>query len=147
MHCEVPPPLRRGPKHGGRLLMDFIRRGQATIVFALLAIVAASATGGASAAGVTAADPSDVVLVLDFSGSILDDKSTRTKFANALDAIAGRIEETADILQTGEATVSILWFATRAADFPKCTGLNLKDDLAAVIHLSDCLRSVGNAFG
>ena len=40
-------------------------------------------------------DASDIVLVLDFSGSILDDETIRTDFAEALDGIAARVDETA----------------------------------------------------
>ena len=48
------------------------------------------------------ADPSDVVVALDFSSSILNDKPNRTQFANALDDIADRVEVIRDDLVNGE---------------------------------------------
>ena len=55
---------------------------------ALLAAALASALPVASIAGPVAAandDASDIVLDLDFSGSILEDRAIRTDFADALD--------------------------------------------------------------
>ena len=43
---------------------------------------------GSSVLAATPADRSDVVLILDFSASILDDKANRDRFAAALDRIA-----------------------------------------------------------
>jgi Fibronectin type III domain len=100
--------------------------------------------GTAGAAGNN--DPSDIVLVLDFSGSILVDKAIRRDFADALDGIAARVEETSVILTAGDATVSILRFATKAADLPDCTGLQLRQNADAVAKLADCLRRVAAAY-
>jgi hypothetical protein len=91
-------------------------------------------------------DPSDIVLVLDFSGSILEDKAVRTDFADALDGIAARVEETADTLTAGDATVSIVRFATKAADLADCTGLRLRQNQQAVADLAGCLRRVAAAY-
>ena len=41
------------------------------------------------------ADKAEVVLVLDFSSSILDDATTRNQFGAALERIADRVDETA----------------------------------------------------
>ena len=86
------------------------------------------------------AEPSDVVLALDFSSSILSDKPNRTKFANALDDIADRVEVTSDDLVNGNAVISLVPFASRAAGFPGCENLALHADPAAVQKLADCLR-------
>ena len=58
---------------------------------AIVTIVVGALLAGGSLAPVARAvtpDPSDVVLVFDFSASILKDVANRTKFATALDAIA-----------------------------------------------------------
>jgi hypothetical protein len=91
-------------------------------------------------------DPSDIVLVLDFSGSILEDKSIRTDFADALDGIAARVEEISDTLTAGDATVSIVRFATKAADLADCTGLRLRLNAQAVADLAGCLRRVAATY-
>ncbi len=114
---------------------------------ALVAALLATGLASTPAAGAEAAtDPSDIVLVLDFSGSILDDAATRTNFADALDGIAGRVEETAATLVAGDATVSIIRFATRAADVSGCTGLQLRDNPDAVAAFAGCLRDVAATY-
>ena len=104
--------------------------------------------GGSLAPRVVAAtpDPSNVVLVLDFSASILDDATTRNRFAAALRRIADRIDATSADLVAGDATVSIVQFATRAADYPTCVELKLLDNPTTVGKLADCLRSIANAY-
>ena len=62
-------------------------------------------------------DRSEVVLVLDFSASILKDKANRDRFAAALERIADRVDETSSDLIAGDATVSIVQFAAKAADY------------------------------
>ena len=57
-------------------------------------------------------DQSDVVLVLDFSASILDDAANRNRFATALDDIADRIDATSADLVAGDTAVTIVQFAT-----------------------------------
>ena len=91
-------------------------------------------------------DASDIVLVLDFSGSILEDRAVRRDFADALDDIAARVEATAATLSGGDATVSIVRFATKAADLPDCTGLPLRQNEAAVAQLAQCLHRVAAAY-
>jgi hypothetical protein len=112
------------------------------IVGALLCV----AGRASSARAVTPADRSEVVLVLDFSGSILKDKANRDRFAAALDQIADRIDETSSDLVAGDATVSILQFATKAADYSGCVDLSLKDSPRAVARFADCLRNLGKAY-
>ena len=87
-----------------------------------------------------AVDPSDVVLALDYSTSILKDKPVRTKFAGALDEIADRVDATADDLARREITISLVPFGTRARAYPGCERLNLREDPAAVKTLAGCLR-------
>ena len=91
-------------------------------------------------------DASDIVLVLDFSGSILEDKAVRTDFADALDGIAARVQATAGTLAAGDATVSFVRFATKAADLPDCIGLQLRQNEAAVAQLAECLHRVAATY-
>ena len=98
------------------------------------------AIGVTTAIAADPAEPSDVVVALDFSSSILSDKPNRTKFANALDDIADRVEVTSDDLVNGNAVISLVPFASRAAGFPGCENLALHADPAAVQKLADCLR-------
>ena len=85
-----------------------------------------------------AADPSEVVIALDFSSSILDDKANRGRFADALDKIADRVIETKEDLVTGDATVSLIRFASKAAVVKGCHDIHLKADPDAV----DTIRAV-----
>jgi hypothetical protein len=91
-------------------------------------------------------DRSNVVLVLDFSASILQDEANRTKFGAALERIAARVDETAADLTAGDATVSIIQFAAKAADVPNCVDLKLLNSAEAVGRFADCLRSVAGAY-
>jgi hypothetical protein len=118
---------------------------RAAVIAGLLgtAMPVASTLGATAPAG---NDPSDIVLVLDFSGSILEDKAVRTDFADALDGIAARVEETAATLTAGDATVSIVRFATKAQDLANCTGLQLRQNEQAVTALAGCLRRVAAAY-
>jgi hypothetical protein len=91
-------------------------------------------------------DQSDIVLVLDFSASILDDAANRDRFADALERIADRIDATSADLVAGDTTVSIVQFATRAADYPACVDLELLADAAAVARFADCVRGAATAY-
>ena len=91
-------------------------------------------------------DPSDVVLVLDFSASILQDGANRNRFAAALTGIADRVDETSADLVAGDATVSIVRFASHAADVPGCVNLKLLGSPDTVGHFADCLRAVANDY-
>ena len=103
--------------------------------------------GGAPVAAAEAApDRSEVVLVLDFSASILEDATNRRRFAAALDRIADRVDERSADLVAGDTTVSIVQFAARARNTPGCTELELLDDPAAVATFADCLRDVADAY-
>ncbi|MEX1169583.1 MAG: fibronectin type III domain-containing protein [Chloroflexota bacterium] len=87
-----------------------------------------------------APDESDIVLVLDFSASILEDAANRDRFAAALDRIADRIDATSSDLVAGDTTVTLVQFATRAADYPGCVDLGLLGSPATVARFADCLR-------
>jgi len=120
------------------------------IANAVAAIVVAVGVMGAGLASNVAAqttpDRSDVVLVFDFSASILEDATTRNRFGAALERIAARVDETSADLVAGDATVSIVQFATRAADDPGCADLRLLDSAETVAHFADCLRSIAAAY-
>jgi hypothetical protein len=91
-------------------------------------------------------DRSDVVLVLDFSASILQDSTNRNRFGAALERIAARVDEISADLVAGDTTVTIIQFATRAAAYSSCTDLKLLDSPATVAHFADCLRAVAAAY-
>src|SRR5689334_13701118 len=93
-----------------------------------------------------APDSSDVVLVLDFSASILQEPANRNRFGAALERIADRIEETSSDLVAGDTRVTLVQFAAKAIDYPTCTDLKLLGDPAAVTKLGRCLRSVASAY-
>ena len=127
-----------------------MRRGigsRAGAVLAAVAVTMLTVLGGiAPPSARAAADPSDVVLVFDFSASILQDSTNRNRFAAALEGIADRVDAiTADLL-AGDATVSIVEFATKAADYAGCTDLKLLGSPSAVAKLSSCLRSVAGVY-
>jgi hypothetical protein len=127
--------------------MHGLRRSSWLLRFALLAALLAAAVPVAVLPATAASnDPSDIVLVLDLSGSILDNKPVRTAFAGALDGIAARVEETSDTLVKGDATVSIVTFATRATDLPGCSNLQLRRSKPAVTQLAKCLRGVAATY-
>ena len=91
-------------------------------------------------------DQSDVVLVLDFSASILDDPVNRDRFAAALDRIADRVDATSSDLVAGDTTVTLVQFATRAADYPACVDLELIESPETVARFADCLREAAVAY-
>ncbi len=133
--------LRRGPS------IDVMPRVARVLSLAMLVVLLATTLPAAGAVAAEASDDaSDIVLALDFSGSILDDEAIRNDFADALDDIAARVEETGDRLVAGDATVSIVRFATRARNLGDCTGLELRENEAAVAALAGCLRRVAEGY-
>jgi hypothetical protein len=94
----------------------------------------------------TPPDRSEVVLVLDFSASILEDVANRDRFAAALDRIADRVDATSSDLAAGDAIVTIVQFATSAADYPGCIDLKLIESPQTVARFADCLRSAAKAY-
>ena len=123
------------------------RLGSAANAVAAL-VIGIVLVGGGLVSNVAAQTPdrSDVVLVLDFSASILEDSTNRNRFAAALDRIADRVDATSADLIAGDATVSIVRFATRAADYPGCADLHLLGSPATVTRFAGCLRSVAAAY-
>ena len=120
-------------------------RKRAVITTALASLLIGSAPTSIVRAQ-TAPDPSDVVIVLDFSASILDVKADRNRFGAALERIADRVDETSSDLVAGDTTVSIVQFAAKAADYPGCTELKLLGSPEAVAKFARCLRSVAAAY-
>jgi hypothetical protein len=116
---------------------------------AMVTFVVGAALIGSLAPSVRAAaapDRSEVVLVLDFSASILQDASNRNRFGAALERIADRVDATSSDLVAGDATVSIIQFASKAADYPGCADLKLLSSPETVTRLANCLRSVAGAY-
>ena len=91
-------------------------------------------------------DRSDVVLVLDFSASILDEPATRNRFGAALERIADRVEATSADLVAGDTTMTIIQFASKAANYGGCVDLRLLGSPGAVTQFARCLRSVASAY-
>src|SRR5688572_32290331 len=112
-------------------------------------VIGALLIGSGLAPGVnaqTAPDQSDIVLVLDFSASILKEPANRDRFAAALERIADRVDETSAEIVTADVTVTVVQFAAKAADHPGCVELRLFESAPAVAHFADCLRSVAGAY-
>jgi hypothetical protein len=114
----------------------------ATLVVALLLV----AGGLVPTVHAQTPDESDVVLVLDFSASILNDSANRNRFGAALERIAARVDETSADLVAGDATVTIVQFAARAADYQGCADLKLLNSPQTVSRFANCLRSVAAAY-
>ena len=105
-----------------------------------------SGVGLAPSVRAAAPDRSNVVVVLDFSASILNDKANRNRFGAALERIAARVDETSADLVAGDTTVSIVQFAAKAADYAGCADLRLLNSPATVSRFAGCLRSVAGAY-
>lgn len=121
------------------------RTGRAAASILATALLVAGLVPGALAVNVEP-DKAEVVIVLDFSASILDDDASRNRFGAALERIAARVDETSRDLIGGDTTVSIVQFASRAIDYPNCTNLQLRGSPAAVRVFANCLRSVAGAY-
>ena len=126
-----------------------MRRLRSTALVAVMLVAGTLLFGGRLAPtslAQTPADQSDIVLVLDFSASILEDATNRNRFAAALDRIADRIDATSSDLVAGDATVTIVQFATRAATYTGCVELKLLGSPDTVARFADCLRNVAKAY-
>jgi fibronectin type III domain protein len=123
-------------------------RRLATTVRAATSIVLATimVAGGFVPAARAAADPSDVVLEFDFSASILRDAQTRNQFADALDGIASSVRQQSASLVEGDATVSMVQFASKAIDYAGCVDLKLLDSPDAVSVFANCLQKIAAAY-
>jgi hypothetical protein len=119
-----------------------ITRATATLVLATIA-VAGSLVPAARAAE---PDPSDVVLEFDFSASILRNAAVRGQFADALDQLAARVQETSSDLTGGDATISMIQFASRASDYPGCVDLKLLGSPDNVTKFANCLHQLAGDY-
>ena len=149
-HWGFAPPRAVGglpyERNGSLGLLSRLDRRVRTAVTALLAALLIGSAPTTSALAQETPDPSDVVIVLDFSASILNEPTDRNRFAAALDRIADRVDETSADLVAGDTTVSIVQFASKAVDYPRCAELKLLGSPAAVARFSSCLRSVARAY-
>ena len=118
-------------------------RAAATFVVAVMLVCGGLAQ---QVSAQTTPDRSHVVLVVDFSASILEDKANRNRFGAALERIADRVEETSADLVGGDATVTIVQFATLAADQPGCADMKLLGSPETVVRFANCLRAVAGAY-
>ncbi|MEO8438045.1 MAG: hypothetical protein ABI562_06260 [Chloroflexota bacterium] len=148
--------LRRLTHNSGRYILERTgvgmrllgRRARAVVMI----LIGLSVGGGlaptalAPRASAAVPDRSEVVLVFDFSASILNDKANRNRFGAALEGIAARVEATSADLVAGDATVSIVQFAAKAIDYPGCAELRLIDSPQTVTTFAGCLRSLAGAY-
>ena len=119
---------------------------RASAVMAAVVMTVVLSLGALAPNARAAADPSDVVLVFDFSASILRDETNRNRFAAALEGIADRVDAITADLVAGDATVSIVQFATSAVDYPGCVDLKLLQSPSAVTRFATCLRSLAGGY-
>jgi hypothetical protein len=117
------------------------RRMRAVIAIVSTALLISSASPLVVHAQTTP-DRSNVVIVLDFSASILEDAANRNRFSTALERIADRVDQISSDLVTGDTTVTFVVFAAKAADDAGCVEIKLLDDPTAVTRFAGCLRSV-----
>jgi Fibronectin type III domain/von Willebrand factor type A domain len=125
--------------------LDRASRAIVTVIAIVGMLLAPGGAPAASAAEV-APDSSDVVLVLDFSASILNDARNRGRFAAALERMADRVDATSADLVAGDTTVTLVQFASSAQDVEGCADLRLLGNPEAVAQFADCLRSLGTAY-
>jgi hypothetical protein len=119
---------------------------RARALAATAAIVVLAIGGLAPRVAAQTPDKSDVVLVFDFSASILTDKTNRNRFAEALNGIAGRVATTSKDLVLGDTTVSFVVFASKAVDVRSCTDLHLLGSAATVTKFAQCLQSIAGLY-
>jgi hypothetical protein len=121
-------------------------RAAGTVAAIVLATLVASAGVAPMARAQTTPDRSEVVLVFDFSASILQDATNRNRFGAALEGIANRVDEISSDLVAGDATMTIIQFAAKAIDYPGCADLKLLGSAPTVARFANCLRSVAGAY-
>jgi hypothetical protein len=120
------------------------RTGRAAATLLVVGLLAVGALAPPSLA--VGPDKAEVVLVFDFSGSILDDKTIRNQFGAALERIADRVDETQRDLIKGDTSISIVQFASKAAEVPGCTELKVLGSPSTTVRFADCLRTVAAAY-
>jgi hypothetical protein len=117
-----------------------------TLVALAIGLLAAGFTPSAALAQDTV-EPSDVVIVLDYSLSILQDETSRGQFAEALNRIGDTVDAKAADLADGKATISFVAFATSAVDYdPVCVDLKLSGSEPNVHQLAKCFRQVASEY-
>ena len=121
-------------------------RAAGTVAAIVLATLLASAGVAPTARAQTTPDQSEVVLVFDFSASILQDATNRNLFGAALEGIANRVDEISSDLVAGDATMTIIQFAAKAIDCPGCADLKLLGSPSTVARFANCLRSIAGAY-
>ncbi len=126
--------------------MSRLRSAAVTVVMFVVGALLFAAPFAPDSLAQTPTDRSEIVLVLDFSASILEDVANRNRFAAALDRIADRVDATSADLVAGDAIVTIVQFATSAADYAGCVDLKLIDSPQTVARFAGCLRSVAKAY-
>ena len=124
------------------------RFGSSSIAIVMFVVGTVLFAGGLAPTSLAAtpADRSEVVLVFDLSASILKDKTNRGRFAAALDRIADRVDQTSADLVAGDATVSIVQFASKATDYAGCVDLKLIGSPPTVARFAVCLRNLAKAY-
>ena len=120
--------------------------GAPTVAAILIGILLAAGFAVPGARAATETERSNVILVLDFSASILQDEANRNRFGAALERIADRIDATSADLTAGDARVSIIQFASKAADLPGCVDMQLLKSEEMVGRFAECLRTVATAY-
>ncbi len=92
-------------------------------------------------------DPSDVVIALDFSISIMEEKDTRNDFAAALDRIADDVDANREELMSGNATFTFVAFASEAVNYSfDCSKIAVYESERNVSQLADCFRQVADEY-
>ena len=122
--------------------MSLLRRVTAVSALALILFSASFTPASTKAAG--GIDPSDVVLVFDFSASMQEDgKNLDT--AVSLQTLADRIPAYTDDIIANEIIVHLVWFRGDAVRVPRCEEIQLSSS-SEVSDFADCLRQVASAY-
>jgi hypothetical protein len=126
--------------------MSRLGPGAVAVVTIVIGVLLAGGGLASNVRAQTAPDKSEVVLVLDFSASILNDAANRNRFGAALERIADRVDATSADLIVGDATVTIVQFAAKATDYGGCADMELLASPPTVARFADCLRSIARAY-
>lgn len=129
-----------------------------TVMVLLIFVVAAPL---ASAGSTSSADPSDVVILIDFSNSIMNPdgdpnltstqkqraNQARMDLADTFDRLREHVLTHRSELALGNATISFVSFATKAVEFRRvCTRMHLRSDPKQVLRLADCLGEIAKQY-
>ena len=122
--------------------MTLLRRAISVIALALLLFSASFTPAPTNAAG--GIEPSDVVLVFDFSASMQEDEKNLDT-AISLRTLADRIPRYADDIIANEIIVHLVWFRGEAVPVPGCGRIQL-NSASTVAEFADCLREVASVY-